>query len=141
MIGANDLNPVFVEFANKDSQMLDRLRKIYETLTLESRRVSNITIPFEQAKSRLQEMPEYKKFREELLENFYWKPADYQIELSIGHSDNKTEIYRCEFSLNEGEVSELKENIDASMLGEISRLYQQPANFTVLYKDFTPMEE
>jgi len=140
MIGANGLNPVFVEFANLDTKVLDRLSKIHEKLKLEARRISNINTPFDQAKYQLQAMPEYQTYREELLENFYWKASDYQIELSISHSDKKIEIYRYRFSLNQDEVSEFKKNIDAAMLCELSRLYYQPANFTVFQKDFTSLE-
>ena len=71
MVGANGLNPIFVEFANTDAQMINRLSKIHEKLTLESRRIANIIhTPFEQAKGQLQAIPEYQTIREELLENF-----------------------------------------------------------------------
>ena len=93
-----------------------------------------------QAKAQLQAIPEYQTFREELLENFYWKVSDYQIELSISHSDNKTEVYRYQFSLTQDEVSEFKKNIDVSMLCELSLLYYQPTNFTVFQKAFNPLE-
>ena len=140
MIGANGLNPIFVEFANLDTQTVDRLAKVYGKLILESKRIANINIPFEQAKDQLQAIPEYQPFREELLENFYWKASDYQIELSINHNDNKTEVYRYRFSLTQDEVSEFKKNIDVSMLCELSLLYYQPTNFTVFQKDFKPLE-
>ena len=119
---------------------IDRLIKIYEKLILESKRISNTNTPFEQAKDQLQAIPEYQSFREELLENFYWKVSDYQIELSISHSDNKTEVYRYQFSLTQDEVSEFKKNIDVSMLCELSLLYYQPTNFTVFQKAFNPLE-
>jgi len=58
MIGANGLNPVFVEFANSDTQVVDRLSKIYEKLILESKQISNMNTPFERAKVQLQAIPE-----------------------------------------------------------------------------------
>lgn len=140
MIGANGLNPVFVEFANSDTQMVERLSKIYEKLILESRRISNMATPFEEAKKQLQEMPEYQTFREELLENFYWKVSDYQIELSISHSDNKIETYRYRFSLDQDEISEFRKNIDEAMLCELKTLYYQPINLKTFQKDFVATE-
>lgn len=77
MIGANGLNPIFVEFINLDAQTVDRLAKIYEKLILESKKISNINTPFEQAKDQLQAIPEYQSFHEELLENFHRKVSDY----------------------------------------------------------------
>lgn len=142
MVGANGLNPIFVEFANTDAQMTNRLSKIHEKLTLESRRIANIiNTPFEQAKGQLQAIPEYQTFREELLENFYWKVSDYQIELSISYNDNKTELYKYRFSLDQDETNEFKKNIETAMFCELSFLYYQPANFTVFQKSFIPLEE
>lgn len=140
LIGANGLNPVFVEFVNSDTQMLDRLNKIYEKLILESKRISNMSTPFEQAKGQLQAIPEYQTFREELLENFYWKASDYQVELSISHSDNKTEIYKYRFSIDQDEVSRFRKNIDEAMLCELKTLYYQPVNFSVFQKGFVASE-
>lgn len=79
-------------------------------------------------------------FREELLENFYWKVSDYQIELSISHSDNKTETYRYRFSLDQDEISEFRRNIDEAMLCELKILYYQPVNFKTFQKDFVAVE-
>lgn len=140
MIGANGLNPVFVEFANSDTQVVDRLSKIYEELILKSKQISNINTPFEQAKVQLQEIPEYQAFREELLENFYWKVSDYQIELSISHSDNKIETYRYRFSLDQDEINEFRKNIDEAMLCELKMLYYQPVNLKTFQKDFVAVE-
>lgn len=141
MIGANGLNPIFVEFANLDTQTVDRLAKIYEKLILESKRISNINTPFEQAKDQLQAIPEYQSFREELLENFYWKVSDYQIELSISHSDSKNEIYKYRFSLNQDEINEFRKNIDEAMLCELKTLYYQPINLSIFQKSFVASEE
>ena len=55
-------------------------------------------------------------------------------------SDNKTEVYRYQFSLTQDEVSEFKKNIDVSMLCELSLLYYQPTNFTVFQKAFNPLD-
>lgn len=140
MIGANGLYPVFVEFANSDTQMVDRFSKIYEKLILESKQISNINTPFEQAKAQLQAIPEYQTFREELLENFYWKVSDYQVELSISHSDNKIETYKYRFSLDQDEISEFRKNIDEAMLYELKSLYYQPVNLKTFQKEFVSAE-
>ena len=139
MVGANCLNPIFVEFANADTQTLERLNKIHEKLKLESRQISSRNTPFEQAKCQLQAIPDYQIFREELLENFYWKASDYQIELSINYNDNETELCRYQFSLNQEETNEFKVNIETAMLCELSLLYYQPTNFTVFQKPFNPL--
>lgn len=139
MVGANCLTPIFVEFANADTQTLERLNKIHEKLKLESRQISSRNTPFEQAKCQLQAIPDYQIFREELLENFYWKASDYQIELSINYNDNETELCRYQFSLNQEETNEFKVNIETAMLCELSLLYYQPTNFTVFQKPFNPL--
>lgn len=86
-------------------------------------------------------MPEYQAFREELLENFYWKISDYKIELTINHDDDKIETYGYLFSLDQNEVSEIKKNIDEAMLCELETLYYQPVNLTVFQKNFITSEE
>lgn len=140
LIYANGLNPIFVEFANSDTQAVDRLNKIYEKLILESKRISNINTPFEQAKEKLQAIPEYPTFREELLENFYWRVSNYQVELSISHSDNKVEVYKYHFSLNQDEINEFRKNIDEAMLCELKTLYYQPTTQKTFQKDYVASE-
>ena len=140
MIGANGLNPIFVEFANSDTQVADRLGKIYEKLIFESKSISNTNTPFEQAKAQLQGIPEYQTFREELLENFYWRVSDYQVELAISHSDNKVETYRYWFSLNQNEIDEFRKNIDEAMLCELKTLYYQPIHLKTFRKEFAAAE-
>lgn len=136
MVAENNLNPIFIEFANTDTVMVNRLSKIHEKLTLEARKVYNINTPFDNAKEQLQAIPEYKTFREELLENFYWKASEYQLELSIRHSDDKVEIYRYWFSLNQDEINEFRNNIDEAMLCGLKLLYYHPVNFNTFQKDF-----
>lgn len=138
MVGENNLDPIFVEFANADTVMVNRLNKIHEKLTLEAKQIYNINTPFDNAKEQLQAIPEYKIFREELVENFYWKASEYQLELSIRHSDDKVEIYRYLFSLNQDEINEFRDNIDEAMLCELKWLYYQPINFNIFQKDFVP---
>lgn len=136
MVDENNLNPIFIEFANADTMMVNRLSKIHEKLTLEARRIYNINTPFDNAKEQLKAIPEYKTFREELVENFYWKVSDYQLELSIHHSDNKVKIYKYQFSLNQNEINEFRKNIDEAMLCELKLLYYHPVNFNIFQKDF-----
>lgn len=141
LVDTNGLNPVFVEFANSDTQVVDRLSRIYEKLILESKRISNINTPFEQARVQLQQIQEYQKFREELLENFYWKVSDYQVELSIDYNGDTIDIYKYQFSLNQDEISEFRKNIDEAMLCELKMLYYQPVNLKTFQKDFVVAEE
>lgn len=136
MVATNNLTPIFIEFANIDTLTVNRLRKIHEKLTLEAKQICNINTPFDTAKAQLQTISEYKTFREELLENFYWKVSDYQLELSIHHSDNKFKLYRHYFSLNQDEINEFRDNIDEAMLCELKALYYQPVNFNTYQKDF-----
>ncbi len=141
MVDTNGLTPVFVEFANSDTQVVDRLSKIYEKLILESKRISNMKMPFEQAVDQLQKIAEYRTFREELLENFYWKVSDYQVELSINYSGNAIETYKYRFSLNHDEIGEFRKNIDEAMICELKMLYYQPVNLKTFQKDFIVAEK
>lgn len=141
MVEANSLAPVFIEFANSDTMVNDRLCQIYEILINESKSIANIATPFEQAKTELQSKEKYLKLHEELIENFYWKATDYCIEMSIKYNDEQVIIYKYKFSLSQNEASQLKENIDKSMLYEIYRLYCQPINVGCLQKDFINLEE
>ena len=140
MVSANGLNPIFVEFANTDTQLNDELNRIHEKIKLETRRICNINIPFDCAEQQQQEISEYQRFREELLENFYWKTSKYVIELSIHHSDDKTEICRYQFSLSQEETTEFKRNIDEAMLCELKMLYYQPVCFSIIQKDFAVLK-
>ncbi len=109
-------------------------------IAIESRRIFNTNTPFDRAKNQLQAIPEYQAFREELLENFYWKISDYKIELTINHDDNKIETYAYLFSLDQDEVNDFKKNIDEAMLRELETLYYQPVNLTVFQKSFIASE-
>ena len=99
----------------------------------------NMTI--EQAKKALSDSRDYQTFRDELLQNFYWKAGDYVIVLSIIYNDTKTQPYKFKFSINTSEATAFKENIEKSLQCTIDGLYKVPTNMFCPQKDFIPDDE
>lgn len=65
----------------------------------------------------------YQAFRDELLQDLYWKEADYIIELSITYNEGKTKQYRYKFSIDANEAATFKENIEKLLKGSIDDIY------------------
>ena len=82
----------------------------------------------------------YQAFRDELLQNFYWKEADYIIELTITYNEKKTKQYRYKFNIDTNEAAAFKENIENSLQSAIDEIYRVPTNLFCSQKDFVSAE-
>ena len=76
---ASFMIPVFIEFVSTNIQENNRLNEIYSTIASEFARISQQNTTINQAKSMFANSENYKSFRDELLQNFYWKADDYKI--------------------------------------------------------------
>ena len=94
----------------------------------------NITI--EQAKYALANSSNYQAFRDELLQNFYWKADDYVIELTITYNDITTQRYKFKFSIDANEAAAFKGNIEKSLQCSVDEIYRVPTNLFCPQKDF-----
>lgn len=140
-VEAGSLCPVFIEFGSTNIQEIDRLSKIYSTMTMESQQILQQGIMPDQAKKTLSESENYKKFKEELLENFYWKADDYEIVLSIAYNDKKIEHCKFEFNIDTDEAKNFKMNIEKSLLSPIDEICRIPTNMFCPQKDFIYFDE
>lgn len=100
--------------------------------------VYNNNLTIESAKNALVSSEQYKSFRDELLQNFYWKEDDYIIELNITYNNTKTQKYLYKFSIDANEAYNFMSNIDKSLQSLIDELYRVPTNLYYLQKDFSP---
>lgn len=140
MVEAGSLYPVFVEFASVNTLENDRLAEIYSTIAAEAFSITQSNVTFEQAKQRLVGSQNYQNFRDELLQNFYWKEADYIIELTITYNERKTKQYRYKFNIDANEAAAFKENIENSLKSAIDEIYRVPTNLLCPRKDFVSAE-
>lgn len=140
MVEAGSLYPVFVEFASVNTQENDRLAEIYSTIVAEAFSITQSNVTFEQAKQRLVGSQNYQNFRDELLQNFYWKEADYIIELTITYNERKTKQYRYKLNIDANEAAAFKENIENSLKSAIDEIYRVPTNLLCPRKDFVSAE-
>lgn len=139
-VEAGGLCPVFIEFGSTNIQEIDRLSEIYSTMAAESQQILQQGIMPDQAKKTLSESANYKKFKDELLENFYWKTGDYEIVLSIIFNDKRTEQYKFKFNIDKEETENFKQNIEKSLLSPIDEICRIPTNMYCPQKDFTPSD-
>lgn len=139
-VEAGSLYPVFVEFASVDTQENNRRSEIYSTMTTEAFNIIQPNVTIEQAKKMLVSLQNYQDFRDELLQNFYWKEADYIIELTITYNESKTKQYRYKFSIDADEAVAFKENIANSLKSAIDEIYRVPTNLLCPQKEFVSVE-
>lgn len=135
-VEAGSLYPVFVEFASTNIQESNHLTEIYNTIALELARIMQPSITIDQAKYALANSSSYQAFRDELLQNFYWKADDYVIELTITYNDTKTQQYKFKFSIDASEAAAFKGNIEKSLLCAVDEFYRVPTNLFYPQKDF-----
>lgn len=94
------------------------------------------SITIDQAKYALANSSSYQAFRDELLQNFYWKADDYVIELTITYNDTKTQQYKFKFSIDASEAAAFKGNIEKSLQCTVDEFYRVPTNLFYPQKDF-----
>lgn len=139
-VDANSLYPVFVEFATVNMPEASKLSEIYETIYAQARSLPIAAMLPEQAKQALAETECYKRCKDELLQNFYWKAADYIIELAISYNEKKATRLRYAFSIDAEEAAKFKGNIEKSLLCVIDDYYRLPTNFFYPQKEFIPVD-
>lgn len=135
-VGANDLAPVFIEFSNTNVKENNRLAEIHGKLFVEAQKANNASSSVDEAKNKLRAIADYNKFREELLETFFWKESDYLLILLIKYDSEKENTFKYRFSLDATEVAEFKENVEKIMLCTLDEFYRQPSNLHYMQKDF-----
>lgn len=135
-VEAGNLSPVFIEFASTNIQESNRLTEIYNTMALELTGIVQQNITIDQAKYALATSTTYKNFRDELLQNFYWRADDYVIELTITYNNTKTQRYKFKFSIDVSEADSLKGNIEKSLQSVVDEIYRVPTNLFCPQKDF-----
>ena len=135
-VEAGSLYPVFIEFASTNIQECNRLTEIYSIINSEASSIIQPNMTICQAKQVLTQSSNYQSFRDELLQNFYWKADDYIIELTITYNDTKNQQYRFKFSIDDNEAVAFKKNIENSLQGTIDEMYRAPTNLLCPQKDF-----
>lgn len=135
-VEAGSLYPVFVEFASTNAQENSRLTEIYNTMASEVAGIMQPNITIDQAKYALTNLKSYQTFRDELLQNFYWKADDYVIELTITYNDTKIKRYTFKFSIDVNEAAMFKENIEKLLQCVVDEIYRVPTNLFSPQKDF-----
>ena len=139
-VKANDLSPVFVEFANIDDIFLNQLAEIHNSLMGRARTIAGPTIPLENARYNFRTTPEYQKAKEELLESFYWKVSQYVLRISVHYGDDAIKDFSYKFSLDQAEIAELRKDIERAMDCAIDNLYGQTPIFYYPSKDYVEVE-
>ncbi|CDA51353.1 putative uncharacterized protein [Clostridium sp. CAG:138] len=135
-VESGSLYPVFIEFASTNIQESNRLTEIYNTISLELAGIMQPNITIEQAKYALANSSSYQTFRDELLQNFYWKADDYVIVLTITYNDTKTQQYKFKFSIDASEAAAFKGNIEKSLQCAVDEIYRVPTNLFCPQKEF-----
>lgn len=135
-VEAGSLYPVFIEFASTNIEENNRLAEIYKTIASELAGIMQPNMTIEQAKYALTNSNNYQTLRDELLQNFYWKADDYEVELTITYSDTKTQQYKFQFSIDSNEATAFKDNIEKSMQYAVDEIYRVPTNLYCPQKDF-----
>lgn len=135
-VEAGSLYPIFIEFASTNIKENNRLAEIYSTIAAEASAIVRPGIAIEQVKQELRDSISYQTFRDELLQNFYWKAGHYLIELTIQYNDTKVRQYRFNFDIAAEEAAAFKGNIEKSMQCAVDEIYRVPTNLLVPQKDF-----
>ena len=135
-VESGSLYPVFIEFASTNIQESNRLTEIYNTIALELAGIMQPNITIDQAKYALANSSSYQTFRDELLQNFYWKADDYVIVLTITYNDTKTQQYKFKFSIDASEAAAFKGNIEKSLQCAVDEIFRVPTNLFCPQKEF-----
>ena len=135
VIAKDTLIPVYTEFALANQDEVDQLECVYnEMATLTMRLVESIS-NYDQVKAELEASDVYKRNREKLLENFYWKEGKYYMDLIITYNDDNKKTFRFCFDLNGHDSARLKANIEKALLIDLNMKFGKTISLNTLQKE------
>ena len=133
-VEADSVACAFVEYSDPSDSSGIKIRKICSDLTPSIQQVV-AGHSYDDALALFCKSPEYLDAKNSILSDFFWEIGKYSAVVSVEYGKKKTKTFSCEFFVTEQNSSDLRNNIDESLIAKVKECYRVPLAFK------TPMVE
>lgn len=133
MIKKDGIYNVFVEMAQKDSQIINKLNDIHQTKMSFFELSNNYIDDVE----RFKKIEKYNQYYATIYEEMFWKKSEFALQVIITYNKGEKYIQEYTFEVDEGEEKAFVKNVEEALIGRVKKLYQIPPYFYVGNKSFT----
>lgn len=127
-IEGNSIICAFIEFADTFNSAGKNFSICTKELYQQIKQMDTSTINYEQAIEKYMALKEYQKARDSFEKEFYWEIGKYDVVIDVNY-DKKCKIFRYEMNVEEADSSQLRENIDESLIAFLKQGYGVKWNF------------
>lgn len=136
-VNTEQLEPVFVEFANGQLNMENKVNSIMEPVYSVANQIlatPNIDITF--ADMQLRQTAYVQGARTALNDEFFWKPGDYSIVMVTKYNSTSQMSHCFKFNLSESESQRLRYNIESILVEPIANYYGRNLTINSIQKRY-----
>lgn len=121
-VEADSVACAFVEYSDPSDSSGKKIRKICLDLSSSKLQISQ-NLSYEEALSDFSKFPEYIDAKNSLLSDFYWEIGNYTVDISVDYDKRKTKTFSFDFTVSEQDYTDLRNNIDESLIIKLKEYY------------------
>lgn len=138
-VEADSVVCAFIEYSDPSDSSGIKIRKICTDLfPLIEKIVQNRT--YNEALVEFAKSPEYIDAKNSLLSDFYWEIGKYAVDVFVEYGKRKTKTFSFNFNVSEQNYSELRSNIDESLIAKLKDYYSMQRAFNAPLVEITGSE-
>ncbi len=127
-VEADSVACAFVEYSDPSDSSGKKIRKICLDLSSSMLQISQ-SPSYEEALSAFSKSPEYIDAKNSLLSDFYWEIGKYTVDVSVDYDKRKAKTFSFDFTVSEQNYTDLRNNIDESLIIKLKEYYRVPRAF------------
>ena len=128
-VEADSVACAFVEYSDPSDSSGKKIRKICLDLSSSMLQISQ-NPSYEEALSVFSKSSEYINAKNSLLSDFYWEIGKYTVDVSVDYDKQKAKTFSFDFTVSEQNYSDLRNNIDVSLIIKLKEYYHVPLAFS-----------
>lgn len=134
-VEADSVACAFIEYSDPSDSSGIKIRKICSDLAPTINTIVSECTCYDDAWGRLSKELAYSESKKDLLNDFFWDTGKYSVDVIVEYDKGKTKRFSYMFSVSEQNYTDLRSNIDESLVCALKGFYRQAAAFK------TPMVE
>ena len=128
-VEADSIACAFVEYSDPSDSPGKKIRKICSDLSSSMLHISQ-NLSFDEALSAFSKSPEYIDAKNNILSDFYWEIGKYTVDVSVDYNNRKTKSFSFDITVSEQDYTDLRNNIDESLIIKLKEYYHIPLAFS-----------
>jgi len=122
-VEADSVACAFVEYSDPSDSSGIKIRKICSDMVpLIMKIAQNRT--YDEALVEFTKSPEYIDAKNSIMRDFYWEIGQYSVDVSVEYGKRKTKTFSFDFTVSEQNYTDLRNNIDESLIARLKEYYR-----------------